>query len=318
MELRVESVPGVNLPAGCYVGVRVGEVLKQGRYEPNRCYHFPQIDRRRSAKVDLYQHVGSCIVPVDPEMKSTHELAVSCSEPALRGLRLKVSVESKSKDTGKEHREARAQALKTQAKDYLSKHCIEDRLSDAVKALLREQPEDPTEFLCRHLRSSGEEAGAGAAASGAPRQGPGSPPQPQAHAKVESAPGTKPAAGIEKKDFAGLRLQVCDKLAKAAGDGTLAALLSEAKDIAALRLHACDVLLKASGDGRLATVLSEEKSLSTVQAGSWPAAATSTGKAAVPPSLGFEESPHAMVVSTVSLLGGSALTMGMMPSLLFI
>ena len=28
------------------------------RYEPQRCYNFPQLDRRRNAKVDIYQHVS--------------------------------------------------------------------------------------------------------------------------------------------------------------------------------------------------------------------------------------------------------------------
>lgn len=151
MELRVESAEGFNVPPGCYIGVRVGDVLKQGRYEPQRCYHFPQVERRRNAKIDIYRHVGSCVIAVDPDAKSTHEVDVSSTDTTCASMRLKVNVQSSTVDTGKQ-REARTAAVKNQAKDYLGKHGIEEKLSEAVKALLKEQPADPTDFLCRHLQ----------------------------------------------------------------------------------------------------------------------------------------------------------------------
>lgn len=154
MELRVETADGCALPNGCYVGVRVGDVLKQGRYEPQRCYHFPAMERRRNAKIDVYQHVGTCVVAVDPGTKSMHEVTVTSTEPSFPATRLKVCVQSKSEEVSKQQREERTNALKNQAKDYLTKHSIEERLSEAVKALLKEQPDDPTEFLCRQLRGN--------------------------------------------------------------------------------------------------------------------------------------------------------------------
>eukprot|EP00421_Protoceratium_reticulatum_P017870 CAMPEP_0168394544 /NCGR_PEP_ID=MMETSP0228-20121227/19591_1 /TAXON_ID=133427 /ORGANISM="Protoceratium reticulatum, Strain CCCM 535 (=CCMP 1889)" /LENGTH=135 /DNA_ID=CAMNT_0008407965 /DNA_START=38 /DNA_END=442 /DNA_ORIENTATION=- len=135
MELRVESAEGCQLPAGCYVGVRIGETLKQGRYEPSRCYFFPQVDRRRNAKIDVYQHVGSCIVAVDPEATSRAEVNVSRDSPGMDAIRLTVSSQAKAADGVKQQREDRAKALRGQAKDYLNKHSIEERLSEAVKAL---------------------------------------------------------------------------------------------------------------------------------------------------------------------------------------
>ncbi|CAE8587498.1 unnamed protein product, partial [Polarella glacialis] len=152
MELRVESADGHSLPNGAYVGVRVGDVLKQGRYEPQRCYHFPQVDRRRNAKIDIYQHVGSCVLAVDPDAKAVHEVTVTSTDPSFQPTKIKVSVQSKSDEQGRQQREERTKALKNQAKDYLSTHNIEERLSEAVKALLKAQPSDPTEFLCRTLR----------------------------------------------------------------------------------------------------------------------------------------------------------------------
>merc|ERR1719468_1002435 len=119
------------MPPGCYVGVRVGDVLKQGRYEPQRCYHFPQVERRRNAKIDIYQHVGSCVVAVDPDAKSAHEVSVSSADPSFASLtKLKVSVQAGlSPDKRKEQRQERSNQLKDKAKEYLSQHSIEERLA---------------------------------------------------------------------------------------------------------------------------------------------------------------------------------------------
>mmetsp|Transcript_68334 Transcript_68334/g.154707 ORF Transcript_68334/g.154707 Transcript_68334/m.154707 type:complete len:360 (+) Transcript_68334:144-1223(+) len=154
MELSIESVEGFSLPHGCYIGVRIGDVLKQGRYEPQRCYHFPQMDRRRTAKIDVYQHVGSCIIAVDPDTKSLHELNVTRDDLASPDMRLKVSIQSKAPEAVKQQREDRTKDLKNKAKDYLTKHGIEERLSEVVKALLKKQPDDPAEFICNAIRAS--------------------------------------------------------------------------------------------------------------------------------------------------------------------
>ncbi|CAK9113679.1 Uncharacterized protein (Fragment), partial [Durusdinium trenchii] len=106
MELRVESADGHTLPKNCFIGVRVGDVLKQGRYEPQRCYNFPQLDRRRNAKVDIYQHVGTCMVAVDPDTKAVHEVAVSSLDPAMPGGRIRINVQAMSEEN-KQQREQR-------------------------------------------------------------------------------------------------------------------------------------------------------------------------------------------------------------------
>lgn len=159
MELRVAATPGYTLPPGCFVGVRMGDMLKQGRYEPSRCYHFPNVDRRRNAKIDIYRHVGSCVLAVDPEEgKSQQEVSVSCSDPTFPALKLNVDMLSTKAplgvDLSKREREEKARTVTSQAKDYLANFAIEEKLSAAVKALLKEQPEDPTEFICRHLKES--------------------------------------------------------------------------------------------------------------------------------------------------------------------
>jgi len=158
MEVRVEAAPGTDMPVGCHISVRVGDVLKQGRYEPQRCYNFTQPERRKNAKIDIYQHIGTAVVAVDPDAKSQHEVKVSANEPAANGMRLQVHVQSKAPGAvTKPPREERVVAMKSKAKEYLTSHRIEERLSEVVKALLKEQPPDPTEFLCRKLREDNPE-----------------------------------------------------------------------------------------------------------------------------------------------------------------
>jgi len=217
MEIRVECLEGSNMPAGCYVGVRVGDILKQGRYEPQRCYNFPMIERRRNAKIDVYQHVGTCTVGVDPDARSMHEVNVQSTDGSSSNMKLKVNVQSTACDLGAEkQRETRTKALKNQAKDYLSKYSVEEKLSEAVKALLKEQPADPTDFICRHLR--GEENPAATAAVKLPgvMLGPSSPSNkaspvhlpPGTHSKamasakpIVSAPSRKPSQLLPFKEY---------------------------------------------------------------------------------------------------------------------
>lgn len=344
MELRVESAEGSTLPPGCFVGVRVGDVLKQGRYEPQRCYHFPQVDRRRNAKIDVYQHVGSCVVAVDPEAKSTHEVSVTSTDPSCPSMRLKVNVQTKGDEVGKQQRETRTKALKNQAKDYLSKHSIEERLSEAVKALLKEQPADPTEFLCRQLRgesnvtasSKPEALGAAAAAK----------PSAAVSRELPQASAPPPAAatqdGKPQKDLGALRQQACDVLMKASLDGELTTVLQEvkaelgqtpkansqsaapqsaaqkpAKDLGALRTQACDVLMKASVDGSLTNVLQEVKADTAKNKA--PNSFAAPGGTPVLPSVTCL-SPSAatpMMMPMMSVMGSSFATSGMAPGLLF-
>eukprot|EP00408_Alexandrium_pacificum_P017568 CAMPEP_0171184686 /NCGR_PEP_ID=MMETSP0790-20130122/15912_1 /TAXON_ID=2925 /ORGANISM="Alexandrium catenella, Strain OF101" /LENGTH=138 /DNA_ID=CAMNT_0011649681 /DNA_START=60 /DNA_END=472 /DNA_ORIENTATION=- len=64
MELKFESVGTTRLPPCCHIGVRIGDTLKQGRYEPERCFSFPHAQHHQNARIDIYQHIGSCSVAV--------------------------------------------------------------------------------------------------------------------------------------------------------------------------------------------------------------------------------------------------------------
>mmetsp|Transcript_51670 Transcript_51670/g.92798 ORF Transcript_51670/g.92798 Transcript_51670/m.92798 type:complete len:307 (-) Transcript_51670:254-1174(-) len=306
MELRVESTEGYSLPSGCHVGVRVGDVLKQGRYEPQRCYHFPQVDRRRNAKIDLYQHVGSCVVTVDPATKSNHEVAVTTTDPSFPATKLKVSVQSKSEEAGKQHREERTKTLKNQAKDYLAKHCVEERLSEAVKALLKEQPADPTEFLCRFFREDqshllkpaetpqNQKTQAATAAAKPQEVAPAAPPA----ATKSSAPVRKPAPA--KPTVAAEQVPESTISSKQKDNSA-----AKPKDLDSIRAKASEVLTQATDNGELErALLAAKQDMETNQ------------EARFDRPLEEERSTHLM--HNMAMCGPAFSSFGMQPGLVFI
>lgn len=247
----METADGHNLPKNCFIGVRVGDVLKQGRYEPQRCYNFPQLDRRRNAKVDIYQHVGTCMVAVDPDTKATHEVAVSSLDTETPNSRIKIHIQAMSEEN-KQQREQRTKALKVQARDYLMRYSIEERLSEAVKALLKEQPADPTAFLCKQLTDWDK--------AGDPKSG---------KQEATAAPAASELPQVfEDESVNRLRKDARNAFIKASDDGTLEAALHGAKGGVAkdtkqqgkeeLRLRVSNLLMSSAENGEL------EKALASV------------------------------------------------------
>lgn len=287
MEVRVQSADGYDVPPGCFVGVRVGDVLKQGRYEPSRSYHFPGLDRRRNAKIDIYRHVGSCIIALDPEATSTHEVKVSHTDPTTPAMKLKVNVAASNAAAAGKKREARTKAVKHQAQDYLTKFNIEEKLSEAVKALLKEQPQDPTAFLCRHLVENANNLPASPVSGGqvkVPGQSQISPSTgvaPQSSLKpfrgyyaANCLPGPTPECSANlyaKFPAAAERLKPKVPAPATASAPTKPATSSVARpskssemdeeELAALRNKAREVLVKASSDGGLVAALQDVRTV---------------------------------------------------------
>eukprot|EP00913_Durusdinium_trenchii_P003348 g3099.t1 len=115
MEVHVEAANAEQLPKGCYVSVRVGDVLKQGRYEPQRAYNFPGIDRRRDVRIDVYQHVGNCLLTAD-SWDAMHDTYATSTNPDFPAMKFKVSVSTKSEEVQKSKTD-RAAKMKGKAKD---------------------------------------------------------------------------------------------------------------------------------------------------------------------------------------------------------
>eukprot|EP00931_Biecheleriopsis_adriatica_P124277 TRINITY_DN993_c0_g2_i5.p1 TRINITY_DN993_c0_g2~~TRINITY_DN993_c0_g2_i5.p1 ORF type:complete len:368 (-),score=92.51 TRINITY_DN993_c0_g2_i5:344-1447(-) len=275
MELHIEAAKLEHLPKSCYVSVRVGEVLKQGRYEPQRCYNFPGIDRRRDARIDIYQHVGTCLVPVDPDSKASHEVYTTSTDPAFPPTKLKVNVVTRGEEV-KKHRAERSKAIKGKARDYLWMHKVEERLSDAVKALLKEQPLEPFEFICNFLREKTGSTMAGAPPSQLPPLKKTSPAEKQVAEVRGPADRTRPALDSAKtvatskpddshtKELE-LRERTQRALLEAVGNGQLDVALEEVKrsprrsprDVGEMKAKVSMRLMHAAEDGELDKALQD-------------------------------------------------------------
>lgn len=153
MEVLVEAASEV--PQGCFVSVRLGDNLKQRRFNKSSAkYYFPVPQEKGKARIDVYQLVGTCSVPVDPATALTEEVNVISADSNADLVKLKVSTANKDikpEDAAKQRQEIEAET-KDAAVGYLAKHDIEQKLAECLRTLLRMKPEDPTEFICKFLR----------------------------------------------------------------------------------------------------------------------------------------------------------------------
>lgn len=259
MEIRLDGSvsDGFFPPPSCYASVKVGEVLKQGRYDAQRWYHFPQADRPRTAKIDIFRHVGAATLSIDPERQFAQEVKVVGSEPAFEGMTMKVDVRQSSSKLASAERDARNEAIavsKSKAKDYMSLHGIEEKLAKAVRALLKEQPPSPTEFLWRFIRGSGNDGDAATC-----------------QATCRNCGNFCNREETAQVDIDQLRANARDMLFKASADGALSQILQEVqqealstdirvssvKSVDNLREQACRRLMQACEEGTLEKTLQE-------------------------------------------------------------
>ncbi|CAE7473925.1 unnamed protein product [Symbiodinium natans] len=280
MEVQVESANADMLPKSCYVSVRVGEVLKQGRYEPKRAYTFPAIDHRRDVRIDVYQHVGSCLLSAEPDSASVHDVFATSTHPDFPAMKFKVSMSTRSEEVHKSKTD-RAAKMKGRAKEYLGRHRIEEKLSEAVKALLKEQPADAVDFVCKYLAGTKKDAdksdkqlpplaSGSTKASSRPLQKDKEPEKPGEESFV-SIDGTAPveadAREDPRNDLPAVRSQVCQLLVEAADNGQLESALKDAKTDPGeavqkndeVRLKVASLLMSASENGDLLKALTEIK-----------------------------------------------------------
>jgi len=145
----VEGVRGSRMPQECFISIRVGETQKLSRLCAGRSYHFPTIaEGRRIGKLEVFQRIGECNVDVDVSNPKKRDTSVDCSDAGFGRLQLKMGVISTvgkviEPDTGPESPRTKLQS----AKDYLTKHGLEMKLSEVVQEVLREKPDRPFEFL---------------------------------------------------------------------------------------------------------------------------------------------------------------------------
>mmetsp|Transcript_80190 Transcript_80190/g.126462 ORF Transcript_80190/g.126462 Transcript_80190/m.126462 type:complete len:175 (-) Transcript_80190:168-692(-) len=168
MQVDVEALPGCEVPKGCVLGIRVGETLKQKRFDSTRTScSFPKPDHKMSANIDIYQHVGSGSIDVDPSLWSTDQVSIGGRE-TTQSIRLKVTTQSAEGSAEEQHqrRQVEKQETKESAVKYLTSHGIEQTLADCIAKLVKKQPDDPIEFLCQQLQDFKLKAGAESSGTG--------------------------------------------------------------------------------------------------------------------------------------------------------
>lgn len=180
MEIRV-AAEGCAVPQGCFVGVCIGNVLRQARYNPKRSLLFNGSGKKQMhGRVDLFRRIATAEIDIPgsilPGERCCQEIRLQSFEDALSGARLKVSMASK--DASKQddlvaHEDsestvnasdsvsltakacncspkARAPPSSKRrmlAKQYLALHKVEEALAKAVKTVLTEQPDNPLAFI---------------------------------------------------------------------------------------------------------------------------------------------------------------------------
>lgn len=167
LELHVSAAKGFHLQDDCFVAVKLGDVLKQGRYRPDRPYRFPADSspgphKPRIGRIDLFKQIGSCRIEASA---GEHEVWVESTDPRDRGqmmnLKLRVAV-GKIGAHPNSLQPAHAHAAKKEAesnqdgKVYLKDSNMEELLSNVVKAVLRERPQNPRQFMIDHLVKIGD------------------------------------------------------------------------------------------------------------------------------------------------------------------
>eukprot|EP00440_Ansanella_granifera_P007038 gb/GFBE01007625.1/.p1 GENE.gb/GFBE01007625.1/~~gb/GFBE01007625.1/.p1 ORF type:complete len:482 (+),score=137.52 gb/GFBE01007625.1/:1-1446(+) len=290
MEVLVEA-PSGQVPKGCFVSVRLGETLKQRRFDKaNAKYQFPMPDGRRKAKIDVYQLVGTTSIHVDPDLQISDEVLVASADPIVDGMKLRVSAgakDAKPEDETKMRKEVEAET-KEAAIGYLSQHGIEQRLSECLRTLLRMKPDDPIDFLCKQLKAGGpvpkpvkKEVPPPAATAQAPPAAKSATPAPAAQATTvptlgptrfalkpsvgtwmmplkrkpaAAAAPTAPAPSFAMKPSVGTWLM--HRPAASAGGASCTASPAE---VAVLKAQARESLLAAAQDGSLKAVVQESK-----------------------------------------------------------
>jgi len=160
VELTLDSIEDGMMPKDIFISVRVGDKQKLSKLAATQVYRFPQAGSRRFGKVDVLKRIGTCSIVIDPTITGAREVRVSCEDNTSLGLRIGVEADETQKKAADEiiDPDANKKSRVKAAREYLSQHGLEVHLSEAVQDVLRERPENPTEYLAlKLLGKSGRE-----------------------------------------------------------------------------------------------------------------------------------------------------------------
>jgi hypothetical protein len=136
----------------CFVSVRLGEHQRMSPLSSKCTYRFPRSNEAaKQGKIEIFKRVAVARVSVNP---CDDPLVVSMPSSELEPLAFKMCVLADDASKEKHRREDVKGARAREAKEYLQKHSVEACLAEAMQALLRERPDNPTEFLASAILSS--------------------------------------------------------------------------------------------------------------------------------------------------------------------
>jgi len=170
MEIKVEGLDN-SLPSKCYIGIRAGGVQKQALYDAKTAYRFPEV--KRNSKIDIFRRIGTCdlawscdghesrvCTALDPNKTDTGmRMRVSMTRLSAAPKSSKVAVQSGAAAAAAAAaakgpaNNAKAEAAAKSAK-YISEHGVEDILTAAMRALLKQLPDDAPSFLCDFIATN--------------------------------------------------------------------------------------------------------------------------------------------------------------------
>jgi hypothetical protein len=144
----------------CFVSVRVGEFQKLTRLAPSRTYKFPRAADRRFCKLEVFKRIGKVAIDIERQKVSSLDMKLDSNDWGSENLGFKLAV---GDTDGKVCKVDEADMVKESqrsklVKDYLAAHKLEAHIAEAMKQLLFERPENPTEYLGKKLLALGKKA----------------------------------------------------------------------------------------------------------------------------------------------------------------
>eukprot|EP00929_Paragymnodinium_shiwhaense_P077366 TRINITY_DN3982_c0_g1_i3.p1 TRINITY_DN3982_c0_g1~~TRINITY_DN3982_c0_g1_i3.p1 ORF type:complete len:746 (-),score=204.87 TRINITY_DN3982_c0_g1_i3:216-2453(-) len=219
VEICLDAVGGDAFPSDLFLSMRVGESQKFSRAsKPSRVFKFPSnaIGDKRFGKLEIYRRIGMCSIGIEADkMPGIHEVSVDVDDTrVLEGaMKYHLQLVAPGGKAAKAPAEPAAAPKENEAvsakvavaQEYLQKHQIELRLSDAMQALMHHRPEDPASFLAqRFLRGCGvtkriDEAGNNTSADAIAKHSPAAEKSVATVADVATdKPAEPPAEAVEK------------------------------------------------------------------------------------------------------------------------
>lgn len=140
------------MPTDCFVSVRVGEMQKFSKFAPSRTYKFKDAGDRSFGKIELFRRIGGCTVNINPAVSGLREVNLGDVDFGVAVLDQNglPQPDSPSKKSEKDSEKAAAM-------EYLSRHHLEERLSEAMKEVLRERPDNPSKFMSDLLAGAAQQ-----------------------------------------------------------------------------------------------------------------------------------------------------------------